>query len=62
MRVATGMPHARPVRTTTRAIENVIDHQQPSKLRNPVDEGSQPRTMTGIQSCIIMWIGTNDER
>ena len=43
IRVATGMPHTRLVRTTTRASENVIDRERPSKLPNPVDEGSQPQ-------------------
>ena len=37
------MPLTKLVRTTTRASENVADLERPSKLLNPVDEGSQPQ-------------------
>ena len=43
MRVATSMPHNRLVRTATRASENVIVRERPSKLLNSVDEGSPPQ-------------------
>ena len=41
MRVVTSMPHTSLIRTTTRASENVIDRERPSKLPNQVDTGSQ---------------------
>ena len=51
MRVVTSMPHTSLIRTTTRASENVIDRERPSKLPDPVDEGSQPQAAVGRESC-----------
>ena len=43
MYVATSMPGTRLVRNTTRASENVIHRERPSKLLNSVDEDSPPQ-------------------